>query len=84
MVLFDVFSNLKTVFINAGDHPFSLLSFLSLIRGTSIENVTVVTGYRTLSGLLSLDPRYIEIKGKYKDEQYEITEDGWDLIIKKC
>ena len=74
--------NLSTIYIDTYYYPFSLLSFLSLIRGTSIQKVTIETGYSVLK-LLSSDPRYIEIKEKYKQEQYQITEEGVYIIINK-
>ena len=81
--LFELFPNLNTISINALDYPFSLLSFLSLIRDTSIEKVKIWTGSENIPKLLSSDPRYIEIKEKYNQEQYQITEEQYEIIINK-
>ena len=85
--LFDLFPSINTIFVNAycgpRGYPFSLPSFLSLIRGTKIEKVTIDTYWQHIPELLSADPRYIEIKKKYNQEQYQITEDWQYLIINK-
>ena len=81
--LLELFEYLKTMEISTRNHPFSLLSFLSLIKGTSIQKVTIDTRNEHIPKLLSCNPRYIEIKEKYKQEKYQITEHRKWLIINK-
>ena len=84
-ILFKIFRNLETLRIGAVDHPFSLLLLLSLIKETSIEKVEIEVGdeEETLNTLWS-DPKFIGIKGKYKEERYEMERNRsrW-LIINK-
>ena len=62
------------MYINAEYYSFSLLSLLSMIKGTSIKEVKINTSYNNVhNALLLSNPGYIEINGKYKQERYGIT-----------
>ena len=72
--------------IHAGNFPFSLLSLLSLIRGTSVETVRIRVGHQKESlNAVSLHPEYAKIKEMYKKGRYDLKRDGKDsLLITRC
>ena len=82
----ELFENLKTIHIDTNwYYPFSLVSLLSIIKGTSIEKVIIIigSGYQQLFDSLCSASEYKDIKEEYKKEQYEIREEVTELIISK-
>ena len=70
-MIFDLFQNLKEVYIYGEYHPFSLSSFLSMIQNTSIRKVTIeIEGFSIM--ITSTSAEYVELKTKYKEKQYEM------------
>ena len=70
--LFEVFKNVKQIYIYERYYPFSLLEFLSRIENTSINKVTIYVRSDTRSSIQS-SSYFDTIKSKYTAKQIEIN-----------
>lgn len=81
-----IFQNVKTVYINASQFPFSLITFLRLMQSTKWQHVTIKArgDDNWISSLWKASES--SIKNQYYSARYDIEyndEDGSKLVIEK-
>ena len=87
-ILFNIFQNVKEVYINVhhGYYALSLLSLLDILQNTSINKVTINIGWvkKVLLKSLSLCSSFGSIKHQYKSRHFRIKfKFPTDIIISK-